>query len=226
MIRLENVTKSYRLQAQEVRALRGVSLIVAAGEMVAVTGASGSGKSTLMHIVGCLDRPDGGSYLLEGRNVAALGKNELAEVRNRRIGFVFQSFNLLPRLTALENVELPLLYRRYRGAKKQARAMLERVGLGGRMAHRPNQMSGGESQRVAIARALVTDPAIVLADEPTGNLDTATGNEILGLLGELNAEGRTILIVTHEADIAAQCPRKVAMRDGEITDDRGPRTGA
>ncbi len=216
MIALKEISKVYRMELQQVEALRAVSLRIERGEMVAIIGSSGSGKSTLMHILGCLDRPDSGQYLLEGRDVSGLSTNQLAEVRNRRIGFVFQSFNLLPRLTAQENVELPLLYRGQHKAKKQAQAVLVRMGLSDRMDHRPSQLSGGQNQRVAVARALVTDPAILLADEPTGNLDTATGNEIMTLLKQLNAEGRTIVIVTHEADIAAQCPRKIHMRDGRI----------
>jgi putative ABC transport system ATP-binding protein len=221
MIRLQEIVKTYHMESQEVNALRGVSLHIARGQIVAICGSSGSGKSTLMHILGCLDRPDSGSYLLEDRNVEGLSKNELAEVRNRRIGFVFQSFNLLARLNAMENVELPLLYSGARGAKKLARAMLDRVGLSDRMRHRPSQMSGGQNQRVAIARALITNPAILLADEPTGNLDTATGLDIMNLLVQLNAEGLTIVIVTHETDIAALCKRKVTMRDGRIVDDSG-----
>ena len=218
MIHLENITKTYRMGSEKVHALRGVTLDIAAREMIALIGSSGSGKSTLMHILGCLDRPDGGLYELEGRDVSTLSKNRLAEVRNRRIGFVFQSFNLLPRLTALENVELPLLYRGQRNAKKKAREVLGRVELGQRADHRPSQMSGGEAQRVAIARALVTNPAILLADEPTGNLDTATGKEIMNALLSLNAEGLTIMIVTHEPDIALVCRRKVTMRDGVIVE--------
>ena len=218
MIRLKDITRTYRLEASEVHALRGVSLEVTAGEMVAVVGASGSGKSTLMYIIGCLDSPDGGEYFLEGHDVAGLSKNRLAEVRNRRIGFVFQSFNLLPRLTAIENVELPLLYSGVHSAKKRARAMLQRVGLADRLDHRPSQLSGGQAQRVAIARAMVTDPAILLADEPTGNLDTATSEEILDLFTELNAEGRTILVVTHEGEVARRCRRQVHLRDGQVVD--------
>jgi len=193
-----------------------VSLEVAPGEMVAVVGASGSGKSTLMHILGCLDTPDSGSYYLESQDVAGLSKDRLAEIRNRRIGFVFQSFNLLGRLNALENVELPLLYRGEHGVRDKARRMIERVGLDDRRGHRPSQLSGGQNQRVAIARALVTDPAILLADEPTGNLDSNTGLEIMRLLADLNAEGRTILIVTHEPDIAAFCRRRIHLRDGMV----------
>jgi len=219
MIEIRNITKTYRMGEQEVRALRGVDLTIGPGEMVAITGSSGSGKSTLMHILGCLDRPESGQYLLEGCDVSTLGKNQLAEVRNRRIGFVFQSFNLLHRLTALENVELPLLYAGRGAAKKQARAVLTRVGLADRMTHRPSEMSGGQNQRVAVARAMVTDPAILLADEPTGNLDSATSVEIMQLLLSVNAEGRTIIIVTHEPDIAAMCKRKIVMRDGVVVED-------
>ena len=218
MIRLDNVTKTYRVDSQRVPALRGVSLEIQAEDLVAIVGPSGSGKSTLMHILGCLDRPDEGAYYLEGRNVAQLTKNRLAEIRNRRIGFVFQSFNLLPRLSAVENVALPLLYADGRGAKKAARRVLERVGLGGRMGHRPSQLSGGENQRVAIARALAADPAILLADEPTGNLDTATGREIMQLLIELNAEGRTVLLVTHEPNLADLCRRQILIRDGQVVE--------
>jgi putative ABC transport system ATP-binding protein len=219
MIRIEDIHKTYHMGAEVVRALRGVSLEIAAGEMVAIVGASGSGKSTLMHILGCLDQPDEGAYFLEGQNVAGLSRNRLAEVRNRRIGFVFQTFNLLPRLTALENVELPLLYGGRRGARRKAQAAMQRVGLADRMRHRPSQLSGGQAQRVAVARALVTDPAIVLADEPTGNLDSATGKEILQLICDLNAEGRTVLIVTHDLSIAARCPRQVRLRDGMVVEE-------
>jgi len=216
VILLRDIRRTYRLGTEEVHALRGVSLEIRAGEMVAVVGASGSGKSTLMHILGCLDRPDEGQYLLEGQDVSRLAKNRLAEIRNRRIGFVFQTFNLLPRLTALENVELPLLYRGGRGAKAKAQAALARVGLADRTRHRPSQLSGGQAQRVAVARALVTDPAVLLADEPTGNLDSVTGQEILQLLTALHAEGRTILVVTHDPGIAARCPRQVRLRDGMV----------
>lgn len=221
MIGLTEITKTYHLGSQEVRALRGVSLEIQPGELVAVVGHSGSGKSTLMHILGCLDSPDSGSYCLEGQDVSGLSKNRLAEVRNMRIGFVFQSFNLLPRLTALENVALPLLYRPAgaggnAAAHSRARQMLERVGLAERLDHRPSQLSGGQNQRVAIARAMVTDPAVVLADEPTGNLDSATGVEIMRLLLDLNAEGRTVVIVTHEPDIAAMCRRHIRIHDGQV----------
>jgi putative ABC transport system ATP-binding protein len=219
MIHLRDIHRVYKLDGEQVHALRGVNLHISAGEMVALIGASGSGKSTLMHILGCLDRPDEGEYRLEGKNVATLKKDALAEIRNRRIGFVFQSFNLLPRLTALENVELPLLYTGDRHARSRAVSAMQRVGLSDRMKHRPSQLSGGQAQRVAIARALVTDPAIVLADEPTGNLDTATGQEVLQLLRALNAEGRTILVVTHDISIASFCPRQVRLRDGHVVDD-------
>ena len=217
MIRLEAIARTYHMEGQDVRALRGVNLEIDEGELAAVVGPSGSGKSTLMHILGCLDTPDAGRYLLAGDNVANLSKNRLAEVRNRRIGFVFQSFNLLPRLTALENVELPLLYRRGAGgARARAAEVLARVGLSDRMKHRPSQLSGGQNQRVAIARALAGDPAVLLADEPTGNLDTITGREIMRLLVDLNAEGRTVVLVTHEPTLAAMCPRRIQLRDGEI----------
>jgi putative ABC transport system ATP-binding protein len=218
LIELRNITKTYDMGDTKVQALRGVSLDIEAGQLVAIIGASGSGKSTLMQILGCLDRPDEGQYILDGQDVAQLSKNRLAEIRNRRIGFVFQSFNLLPRLNAVENVELPLLYRGLRHPRKQAEIMLNRLGLGDRMCHRPSQLSGGQAQRVAIARALVTDPALLLADEPTGNVDTATSKEIMALLKELNDEGQTVLIVTHELDIAACCPRQIHIRDGQIVD--------
>jgi putative ABC transport system ATP-binding protein len=184
--------------------------------MLAITGPSGSGKSTLMHVIGCLDRPDGGTYCLAGEDVSKFSENRLAEVRNRRIGFVFQTFNLLPRLNALENVELPLLYAGLRGTKERAREALRRVGLADRMHHEPNQMSGGQRQRVAVARALITNPAILLADEPTGNLDSRTGDEILALFHELNDEGRTVILVTHEPDVARHCRRQILLRDGRI----------
>ena len=219
MIRLENIVRTYKVDMQDVRALRGVSLEIESGQLAAIVGPSGSGKSTLMHIVGCLDTPDDGTYHLAGEDVGRLSKNRLAEIRNQRIGFVFQSFNLLPRLTALENVALPLLYRRRAGgAKGRARAVLERVGLGDRMGHRPSQLSGGQAQRVAIARALVTDPDVLLADEPTGNLDSTTGREIMRLLVDLNAEGRTVVLVTHEAALAEQCRRHIRLHDGQVAE--------
>ena len=216
IIQAESLMKTYEVGGTTVRALDGVSLEVAEGEMLAISGPSGSGKSTLMHIIGCLDRVDSGRYVLAGEDVSILSKNRLAEIRNRHIGFIFQTFNLLPRLSALENVELPLLYAGLRHAKDRAAEALKTVGLTDRMRHAPNQLSGGQRQRVAIARALITDPAILLADEPTGNLDSRTGEEILALFESLNAAGRTIIIVTHETDIAARCRRQIHMRDGRI----------
>ena len=219
IIDARDIVKHYRLGDTIVRALDGVTLQVAAGEMVAITGPSGSGKSTLMHILGCLDRPDTGRYIIAGDDVSTLPKDRLAQIRNRRIGFVFQTFNLLPRLNALENVELPLLYAGLRDAKDRAAEALAKVSLQDRMHHHPNQLSGGQRQRVAIARALVTDPALILADEPTGNLDTRTGDEIMALLKALNAAGRTLILVTHEPDIAAQCRRRVRLRNGQVISD-------
>lgn len=217
LIETDGLTRTYRLGATEVRALRGVSVRVAQGEFVALMGPSGSGKSTMMHLLGCLDTPTAGRYLLEGRDVSRLTVNERAQVRNRRIGFVFQTFNLLPRLSALDNVMLPLLYRgRVVDAKPRAHEALQRVGLEQRAQHRPMELSGGERQRVAIARALITDPALILADEPTGNLDSQTGKEIMHLLNQLSAAGRTIIIVTHDASVAAYAQRVVHLRDGQI----------
>jgi len=216
IIEAQALVKTYKLGGTTVRALDGVDLEVPEGDMLAIAGPSGSGKSTLMHIIGCLDKPDGGRYVLAGEDVSSLSRNRLAEVRNQRIGFVFQTFNLLPRMNALENVELPLLYAGLRGAKDRAAEALRTIGLEDRMHHKPNQLSGGQRQRVAIARALITDPAILLADEPTGNLDSKTGEEILELFVSLNAAGRTIILVTHEADIAARCRRQIHMRDGRI----------
>lgn len=221
MIVCEDLHKEYVMGDEIVRALNGVSIHIAEGEMAAIIGQSGSGKSTLMNVLGCLDTPTRGRYFLDGRDVSKLNDNQLAEVRNRKIGFVFQTFNLLARTTALENVEVPLFYRGERNASKLAKEALERVGLGSRMGHMPNQLSGGQRQRVAIARALVTTPAILLADEPTGNLDTATGVEIMQLFKDLHASGATIIIVTHEPDIAAYCPRQIAVRDGKILSDNG-----
>ena len=216
MIRAQGLVKTYRMGAETVRALDGVSLEFADGEMVAVTGPSGSGKSTLMNVLGCLDRPDAGAYYLAGEDVAGLSDDQLATVRNRRIGFVFQSFNLLPRTSALENVELPLLYGRHADPRQMAIRALETVGLADRMKHEPSQLSGGQCQRVALARAIVTDPELILADEPTGNLDSRTGQEILALLEALNAQGRTVVLVTHDPAVAAHCRRRVRMADGRI----------
>jgi len=216
MIETRGLRKTYQLGETTVRALDGVDVAIEDGEMVAITGPSGSGKSTLMHILGCLDIPDGGSYVLAGEDVSRLSKDRLAGIRNRRIGFVFQSFNLLPRLSALENTELPLLYSGRGNVREVAEKALDTVGLAGRMMHEPNQLSGGERQRVAVARAIVTDPAIVLADEPTGNLDSRTGEEILGLFRELNAQGRTIIMVTHDPQVAGHCRRRICMKDGQV----------
>ena len=226
MIRLAGITKVYDMGADvTVTALAGVDLAIGAREFVAVMGPSGSGKSTLMNIIGCLDRPSGGRYTLEGIDVARMSDRELAQVRNARVGFIFQTFNLLPRMTALRNVELPLVYAGVaRHARhKRATAALVRVGLADRVRHRPNQLSGGQRQRVAIARALVNNPSIVFADEPTGNLDTATGREIMDLLAALHGDGATIILVTHEAEVAAYAGRVIHLRDGRITHDQaGP----
>ncbi len=221
LIHLENVAKVYRMGDVEVHALRGVTLRIEQGEFTAIMGASGSGKSTLMNIVGLLDRPTGGKYLLEGEEVSRLSTERLAEVRNRTIGFVFQSFNLLARTSALENVELPLLYGNVGGAERRARASrsLARVGLAERADHHPNQMSGGQQQRVAIARALVTEPRVILADEPTGNLDSRTSIEVMRLFQELGRGGITVVLVTHEPDIAQYASRVIHMRDGRVLSD-------
>jgi putative ABC transport system ATP-binding protein len=221
-----DVRRSYQLDGISVEALRGVSLRIAPGEYVAVVGPSGSGKSTLMHLLGCLDRPTSGVLRVGGRDVATMSDGELADLRNRTVGFVFQSFQLLGRTSALDNVALPLVYRGVRRAERQARAAaaLEAVGLGHRMGHRPGQLSGGEQQRVAIARALVGEPSLLLADEPTGNLDTRSGQEVMALLGRLNAErGVAVVVVTHEAEVAAAARRRIGVRDGLVESDQAQR---
>jgi putative ABC transport system ATP-binding protein len=221
LLALEDVTKVYHMGDVDVHALRGVSLAIEEGESVAIMGASGSGKSTLMNIIGCLDRPTTGRYLLAGEEVSTLDRNALAEKRNRTLGFVFQNFNLLSRTSAIENVELPLLYAglRTRERHERAGAALTRVGLGDRMHHHPNQMSGGQQQRVAIARALVANPKVILADEPTGNLDSVTSVEVMAIFQELCDSGITVVLVTHEPDIARYAARVVVMRDGKVQKD-------
>jgi ABC-type lipoprotein export system ATPase subunit len=223
LIRLQDIRKVYSLGETKVEALRGVSTVIQRGEYVALMGPSGSGKSTLMNTLGCLDRPSGGSYLLEDEEVATMSRNALAALRNRKIGFVFQNFNLLARTSALENVELPLLYAKGMSARQRrrfAKEMLVRVGLSDRMDHHPGQLSGGQQQRVAIARSLVNDPAILLADEPTGNLDTRTSKEIVAILRKLNEEsGITVILVTHDQDIARNANRTIVLRDGNIVED-------
>ena len=216
IIEAKNLVKEYHLGGQTVRALNDVSLSISGGELVAIRGPSGSGKSTLMSILGCLDYPDSGEYWLAGEDVAGLSKNRLAEIRNRRIGFVFQTFHLLPRMSALENVELPLHYAASHDARQRAEKALGIVGLSDRMHHEPNQLSGGQRQRVAIARAIVTDPAILLADEPTGALDSKTGEEILTLFKTLNKQDRTIIVVTHDPVVARHCQREIYLRDGKV----------
>jgi putative ABC transport system ATP-binding protein len=218
VITAENLTKVYKMGEVEVHALRGLSLQIERGEVVSIMGPSGSGKSTLMNIIGCLDRPSSGEYVLDGEPVSNLSDDQLASIRNRKVGFVFQSFNLLSRATALYNVELPMRYAGItRGRKDRAHEALESVGLGDRVNHRPNELSGGQQQRVAIARALVNEPAILLADEPTGNLDTRSGEEIMHLLLNLNKErGTTLIIVTHDPDVAAQTGRSIRIRDGVV----------
>jgi putative ABC transport system ATP-binding protein len=221
VVELTGVAKTYRSGSLSVAALRGVSLSIAQGEYVAIMGPSGSGKSTLMHIVGCLDVPTEGSYLLAGEDVATMSEDELADARNRRVGFVFQQFNLLPSMTAWRNVELPLLYGRVGRDERRERAMraLGRVGLDDRVEHRPGELSGGQQQRVAVARALVGDPAIILADEPTGNLDSTATADVLSLFDELHAAGRTIVLITHEAEVASRARRVIRLRDGLVVDD-------
>jgi putative ABC transport system ATP-binding protein len=220
MIELEDVTKVYRMGSVEVRALDGIDLAIDDGDLVAIMGPSGSGKTTLMNILGCLDIPTSGRYLLDGTDVSTLSDNRLAKIRSRKIGFVFQSFNLVPRTSAIRNVELPLVYAGVRDRRARARSVLEQVGLEDRAKHMPNELSGGQQQRVAIARALINDPTLLLADEPTGNIDTASSAEILKLLAALNDAGRTVVIITHEEDIARFAKRVVRLRDGRIVSDQ------
>uniref|UniRef100_A0A7C5Z315 ABC transporter ATP-binding protein n=1 Tax=Caldicellulosiruptor owensensis TaxID=55205 RepID=A0A7C5Z315_9FIRM len=222
MIELIDIYKIYKMGDTDVYALNGVNLKIEKNEFVAILGPSGSGKSTLMNIIGCLDTPTSGTYILDGNEVSKLSDNQLAEIRNRKIGFVFQQFNLIAQLTALENVELPLIYQGISASKRHrlAREALERVGLSDRLNHRPRQLSGGQQQRVAIARALVTNPPIILADEPTGNLDSKSGAEIMQIFKELHAQGNTIVLITHDNNIAAQAKRIVRISDGQIIEDR------
>jgi putative ABC transport system ATP-binding protein len=221
LIETVDLWKTYVMGSEEIHALRGVSIQIERGEYVAIMGPSGSGKSTLMNLIGCLDTPSKGSYLLNGKQASQMNDNELARIRNEEIGFVFQTFNLLPRATALRNVELPLVYAGIAGKERelQARAALEKVELGSRMNHRPNELSGGQRQRVAIARALVNNPSILLADEPTGNLDSKTGIEIMGVFDRLHKAGNTIVLVTHEPDVAAYAHRSIHIRDGQVEND-------
>jgi putative ABC transport system ATP-binding protein len=228
VIRIERLKKDYQLGSETVHALQGVDFVVERNEYVAIMGPSGSGKSTLMNLIGCLDTPTEGEYWLNGHAVSQLKDDQLAHIRNREIGFVFQTFNLLPRATALHNVELPLIYAGVNGKirKERAAAMLHLVGLGDRMDHRPTELSGGQRQRVAIARALINEPALLLADEPTGNLDSQTGIEIMALFDDLQKNGQTIVLVTHEHDIAEHAHRQIVLRDGRIEQDERRRTGA
>jgi len=222
MIELQDVTKVYKMGEAELRALNGVSLKIDTGDLVAIMGASGSGKSTMMNVLGCLDVPTDGTYKLDGVDVGTLSDNQLAEIRNRKIGFVFQSFNLIPRTTAVRNVELPMVYAGIASRRDHATAALERVGLGNRAKHMPNELSGGQQQRVAIARAIVTDPVMILADEPTGNLDSHSTIEIMKLLVELNESGRTVILITHETEVANFAKRIITLRDGQVISDRAP----
>lgn len=221
MIELQNIRKIYNLGDEEVRALDGVSLKVQEREFVAIVGASGSGKSTLMNMIGCLDTPDEGEYYIDGQNVTEMSERELSTMRNRKIGFIFQQFNLLPKLTAYENVELPLIYQGLPGKERHARVeeALSRVGLANRMKHRPNQLSGGQQQRVAVARALATHPSLILADEPTGNLDSKSTRDIMELIHELHRQGNIIVLITHDDDIAQEAQRQVRIMDGKIVSD-------
>ena len=222
IIRTQSLRKVYRVGVERIHALRGIDLEIEPNEFVAIMGSSGSGKSTLMNILGCLDQPTAGRYELAGRDTSRMSSRELAQARNEQIGFVFQSFELLPRMTALRNVELPLIYARgsWRGRRRKARLALDRVGLNDRVHHRPNQLSGGQKQRVAIARAILNNPAILFADEPTGNLDSATTRELMKVFEALHDEGQTIIVVTHETDVAAHCSRIIQLTDGLISSDR------
>jgi putative ABC transport system ATP-binding protein len=220
MIVLKDITKTYHMGKVDVPALKGVNQTISSGEMVAIIGASGSGKSTLMNIIGCLDKPTSGQYLLEGTDVGRLNDNRLAELRNKKLGFVFQQYNLLPRVNALSNVELPLVYNGVLQKHKKAKEALERVGLATRMYHKPTEMSGGEQQRVAIARALINNPSLILADEPTGNLDTVASSEIMSIFHKLHLDGMTVVLVTHESDIAQQAHRIIRVMDGRIVSDQ------
>jgi putative ABC transport system ATP-binding protein len=221
LIQLQDITRVFHVGGEEVRALRGISFGISKGEWVAIIGQSGSGKTTLMNLLGCLDTPSSGSYFLNGKDVSRMSDDELAIIRNKEIGFIFQTFQLLPRETAQSNVELPLVYRGIpaRERRERARAALEKVGLGHRMHHKPNELSGGQRQRVAIARALVAEPSMLLADEPTGNLDSTTGEEIVRLFEQLHQAGHTLVLVTHEPKLAARCPRAVRLSDGEVVAD-------
>ncbi|MBW7959627.1 MAG: ABC transporter ATP-binding protein [Candidatus Promineofilum sp.] len=228
MIRMRNITKTFHMGETEVHALRGLDLDIGDGEFVAIMGPSGSGKSTLMNILGCLDIPTSGEYLLGGEDVSSLTDDEQARIRNRRIGFVFQQFNLLPRTPALKQVALPLMYAGYDRTDRMDRAAeaLKRVGLGDRMHHKPDELSGGQQQRVAIARAIATAPTIILADEPTGALDTVTGDEILDIFQELHAQGNTVIVITHDPDVAARTNRTIWIRDGLVVEHRSPDNGS